>query len=405
MKAKQRKARKARLKTLESKIAAAAGVQAKDDVEDEQEPEQPLNPWNTRRCKHAARILLASDVPPPEDREGCQLLLALKQHVGLLNYKLLQLAMQGLAEEEEEKRKNAPPWRHPCPFAEVQPCDLLTPSGADAEAIGEAKEYHLRHALELLPCERCRKADRNAEGLAGMRLGRLERSILTGAADAAARGERSQLLPDDPSPAQKVATFRAFGKLQRAGLVKYFYRRGRVIHCRRPAKLTRSDGTERHYDQEYEMAGGFHDVTLTPLGEAVVSRLRPALESGKSIRWGDLPHEALAAVRGDLPTLLVMAAGKFLATAYQWRWQEEYERRDTLRPTYALLRSIEAALPGLRQAHREELTAAFLDQLREFNIEALRGSILSLDEALAWLALVLDRGFCDPPAPAVAQDI
>jgi hypothetical protein len=321
-----------------------------------------------------------------------------------LEYKMMAMGAQAMAAEQEEKRRNAPPWRHSCPFAEGQPCDLLTPSGLDAEIIAEKPGCCQRRAvLELLPCERCRKADRDAEQLPGTRLGRLERAILLSAADAGARGERAQILPDDPSPAERVATWRAFGKLRDAGLVKRFYRRGRVHLVKRSARYTDGYGVERQHEQKYEMADCFREVALTPLGEAVISRLRPALESGKPVRWGDLSREALAAIRGDLPTLLVMAAGRFLAKAYWHRWEEEYERRDTLRPAYALLRIIEATLPGLRQSHREELTAAFLDQLREFNIEALRGSILSPDEALVWLAIVLERGFSDPPLPATSE--
>jgi hypothetical protein len=367
-----------------------------------QEQQEPLNAWDTTRCNDAAQILLTSDAPSLEDEAACDLLRALNLHIRRLDDKLFQMAIQSLTEEREEQRENAP-WRHPCPFAEEQPCDLLTPSGTDAEAIDSAVYWKRDDILRVLPCDRCRRADRDAEQLPGTRLGRLERTILLSAADAGARGERAQILPDDASPAERVATFRALRKLRDAGLVRPLWRAGRVIQCKRPTKTTGPNREERQYDQEYTMRGDFREVALTPLGEAVVSRLRPALESGKPVRWGDLPREALAAIRGDLPTLLVMATGRFLAKAYQYHFEEEHERREVLRPTYALLRCIETAIPDIRQSHREELTAAFLDQLREFTQRWWERDT-SVDNPLDWLASVLARGFCDPPLPAKTPD-
>lgn len=147
---------------------------------------------------------------------------------------------------------------HACPVDGAR-CEVLD---AIAPALPPAMEpAMLAPAIEGLPCDRCRRAERAVAGLAGLRLGRVERSVLGYVASGGERGAVASTTSDQ-SPAWKESVRRAIRKLRRAGLV-----------------VTWDDGVFSGAPRRRRMAN------LSPVGEAVRACLGAALDGDKPIRW------------------------------------------------------------------------------------------------------------------------
>jgi hypothetical protein len=139
----------------------------------------------------------------------------------------------------------------------------------------------------LYPCANCpRGLGRAARGMAGMRLGKVERHILTHAApfdgvrleQGAGWGwmldsEGGRVVPAASTTKADVdAGYRARKKLRDAWLIT----------------TPQASAPGSHYPQ-----GG--RARLTEFGQRIVEEFRPLLEAGKPIRWGEGPARAAAA--------------------------------------------------------------------------------------------------------------
>ena len=153
-------------------------------------------------------------------------------------------------------------------------------SGSDDE-VGAKFRERVEPVSHCLPCSRCRAMEANAQKLP--RLGCHERRILLQAPSP--DGESKVIEPPAPGRSADEANRRAIRKLYHAGLL-YIGRRNVKVETKAEVWIYRRGyvNLERDY---WKRA-----VWLSPLGQAVVDRLRAALESGKPIRWA--PHrEAL----------------------------------------------------------------------------------------------------------------
>jgi hypothetical protein len=147
-----------------------------------------------------------------------------------------------------------------------------------------------------LPCGSCRKGERDASHLAGLRLGRHERRILLFAPPGSKCGWRDGpgkptfpswgkiVYPDGPSRAAEEANRRALRKLERAGLVEL----GRQYTWGRNDKPPAWFEAKQERSRYWRMGRKYRTARLTPLGELVVERCRHELETGKPIRWPKL---------------------------------------------------------------------------------------------------------------------
>jgi hypothetical protein len=124
---------------------------------------------------------------------------------------------------------------------------------------------------ESLPCEHCRRAEADATKLP--RLGKHERRVLL-AAPAPDTPRGAHVAPPDNSPATAEAHRRAIRRLTACGLLDNCGTEGLVVERRE-----RRTGLRRRWEV------GRRTVRLSPLGQAVVSLLRPVLEAGGRIRW------------------------------------------------------------------------------------------------------------------------
>jgi hypothetical protein len=143
-----------------------------------------------------------------------------------------------------------------------------------------------------LPCGSCRKGERDARNLAGLRLGKHERRILLIAPPGSKCGWRDGpgnptfpcsgkiIYPDGPSRAAEEANRRALRKLERAGLVE-LDRDWSDARDEPPAWFRAKKARSRYWF----MGRAYRTAKLTPLGELVVDRCRTELETGKPIRW------------------------------------------------------------------------------------------------------------------------
>jgi hypothetical protein len=168
---------------------------------------------------------------------------------------------------------------HACPV-DGSPCDVvaaIAPHVTDPRAV----PFFAR----ALPCGRCRGASR--EALAGVRLGKNERSVLLVAADSGDRG--AILEPAMRAHSDRESFLRAGRSLQRARLLT-----SQQGHATLPAA---AGGTRRAWVRRF---------WCTPFGAAIVERYRAELESGARIRWDERAADAARAVRLEVPALLAM---------------------------------------------------------------------------------------------------
>jgi len=165
----------------------------------------------------------------------------------------------------------------------------------DGQACAVSTALGLRLAIdhpsvELLPCRRCpRQLEADIADLEGMRLGRIERRILT---TAPPPGSVPVLIPSQPpTHAGSVAQRRAQTKLADAGLILIFDV---------PKQTRRTWRGRQTHVTTVQCAG----VTQTPLGSAVVKVLGATLTSGAKIRWEPVLDDIAAEVTLQLPELL-----------------------------------------------------------------------------------------------------
>jgi hypothetical protein len=174
--------------------------------------------------------------------------------------------------------------RHVICGVDGRPCEVMLPIERALPA-SRRRLPLLERFVEYLPCDRCRMSERDATGLAGVRLGCTERALLLRAAPTSAM-YGSIVAREDGTRAAHEADFRASRKLVRAGLVQ----EGRM------RTTVRYRGHVRAY------------VTRTawrsPLGDEIVVRYMPELESGRRIRWDRRVVEAAQAVRRDVGGLV-----------------------------------------------------------------------------------------------------
>jgi hypothetical protein len=158
-----------------------------------------------------------------------------------------------------------------------------------------------------LPCLACpRRVDADIAALP--RLGKHERRALL-LAPAPSAGWR-HIPPPGPGRSADEAHRRALRRLVAAGLLDLSY------------ELTQGEHRRISWNGQFEWSQRWSSTRgtacLSPLGFAVVTRLRHALESGLPIRW-DQHREALRACVSDLPSLLRMLLGTVEYRAAQAR--------------------------------------------------------------------------------------
>ena len=174
--------------------------------------------------------------------------------------------------------------RHVICDVDGRPCEVMSPIERALPA-SRRRLPLLERFADCLPCDRCRMSERDAAGLAGVRLGCTERALLLRAAPTSAMFG-SIVAREDGTRAAHEADFRASRKLVRAGLVQ----EGRM------RTTVRYRGHVRAY------------VTRTawrsPLGDEIVARYMPELESGRRIRWDHRVVESAQAVRRDVAGLV-----------------------------------------------------------------------------------------------------
>jgi hypothetical protein len=168
-----------------------------------------------------------------------------------------------------------------------RPCEVVEPFvdqiNGDLADVMEKTECDL-------PCMRCRNVERDAAALAGVRLGKHERRVLSLAPPW--DGESKVIEPDCTGRSADEANRRAIRKLADVGLLWPGWQEAK-IECR-----TRSwhGRTKRNYHKRA--------VWLTPLGEAVVGVLRQVIQNGKPIRWAKHVPALIAAARRKPDALL-----------------------------------------------------------------------------------------------------
>jgi len=170
---------------------------------------------------------------------------------------------------------------YPC-HVDGQPCIVIAPL-ASPEV-----EKALRHTASCLPCTSCpRPAERALARLEGVRLGKHERRVLLAAAPPDAE-TGAVIAPPTEGRAADEAQRRAIRRLATLGLAHVGHAR---VSTASKVPLPASWGLGRDY---FPRRDYWHlAVWQSPLGAAVVGRLRVALETGQRIRW-PLHHAALA---------------------------------------------------------------------------------------------------------------
>ncbi|MBM3273586.1 MAG: hypothetical protein FJZ00_00430 [Candidatus Sericytochromatia bacterium] len=182
------------------------------------------------------------------------------------------------------------PQRFVCPVNR-EPCEVVA---LFSERVGAGVD--LRVIAGDLPCVCCRQA----EALAGLKLGKLDRRVLRLAPD----GEAEPIPPVESTRAADEAHRRSIRKLERAGLVAVTW------------KQTKAKRRATWY--EYEVRQARHAVKLTGLGAAVVNRLGSILDGSAPIRWAQHQGAITSAVRlpaEDLLPLLAVRAKSHLSDA------------------------------------------------------------------------------------------
>jgi hypothetical protein len=185
---------------------------------------------------------------------------------------------------------------HPC-WVDDGPCELVapladrvrdrltaqSPDGVEsrfAEAMGRVEDW--------LPCSDCR---RRQEVVAARlpRLGKHERRILLAAPPPGAEG--LVIPPPGPGRSADESNRRAIRRLWDVGLV--------LVGHRAVTVKTKAREWHWYYREWRPVEREYHKrcVWLSPLGAAVVARLRNNLESGKRIRWDQHRAELLSACR------------------------------------------------------------------------------------------------------------
>ena len=140
----------------------------------------------------------------------------------------------------------SPPRQHP-----VHECWV---DSVECEVVATLDDSFDADFVDLLPCDRCRCAERDADRLTGQKLGRHQRRALL---DAPAPDEQPRTLPPSPTRSLQVAHARALRGLEDLGLIK---------RSSQPFERTKA-------------------CRRTPLGQAVVEEHRQALADGSRIRW------------------------------------------------------------------------------------------------------------------------
>ncbi len=196
---------------------------------------------------------------------------------------------------------------HECPV-DRRPCEVLGPlHGSMVEELGydggaqvaeNAKKYGL-------PCGSCRKGERDARNLPGLRLGKHERRILLLAPPGSKCGWRAGegrptfpgwgkiIYPEGPSRAAEEANRRALRKLEHAGLVELSREAPWAEDDKPPPWFETKQARSRYWAAGRKC----RTAKLTHLGEVVVQRCRHQLEGGKAIRWQKLLDGIAAEVR------------------------------------------------------------------------------------------------------------
>jgi hypothetical protein len=211
---------------------------------------------------------------------------------------------------EEKRFQGTTSCVHPC-WVDGTPCEVIAQIAGPLEAILARRpepagggpppdDVASRFAATmtqvhyLLPCGRCRSAERNVARLP--RLGKHERRVLLAAPPPEAG--RQVIPPPRPGRSADEAHRRAIGRLWEAGLLHRGWRDERV---KTAAVAFGGSGRWRHVHREYAKRA----VSLSPLGEAVVTRLRAELEAGRPIRWARHRDALVAACRRPPTDLLL----------------------------------------------------------------------------------------------------
>ncbi len=202
-----------------------------------------------------------------------------------------------------------------CPV-DGQRCDV-------ARALGARRSGQLGASFEalaeLLPCTHCaRRLSGDAANLAGVRLGKHQRRVLLAAPSpdcepAIVHAKRS-------SRSAAEAHRRALRQLARCGLVET-PTKPVEIETKAMAWSWGDHFSRTRVGERVKRRYRCRAVVRTPLGQAVVERLRPTLEAGGSIRWR-LHEKALVEMASQLPTELVarfVRAVRKKQGFYQWR--------------------------------------------------------------------------------------
>lgn len=144
----------------------------------------------------------------------------------------------------------------------------------------------------LLPCSNCRKGEDDARVLSGVRLGKHERRILL---LAPGPGEELTVIdPEDAERATEESHRRAIRKLAGIGLLSLIKR---MVNT-----STRSNSKRNGYRT---------NARLSPLGQAVVNRVRTELTEGKPIRWHLHQDVLVSDIRLTIPELVEIFMPRF----------------------------------------------------------------------------------------------
>lgn len=157
-----------------------------------------------------------------------------------------------------------------------------------------------------LPCRVCPRAMAVYAGrLEGVRLGKQERRVLLAAAHPDVE-EGALIAPLAETAAAAEATRRAIRTLSAAWLVNRGYRRveGPTKATTRSQWVTREHTWYHLPGEPIQRAYWHRTVWLSPLGAALVGRLRPVLEGTGRIRWAAHRAALTEATARETPALL-----------------------------------------------------------------------------------------------------
>ena len=199
--------------------------------------------------------------------------------------------MTGYSTIESAAEATSPTGQHP-----VRDCWV---NGSVCEVIGllDCSSISLRYVTDdLLPCSRCKAAERAVSQLRGQKLGRHQRGILLGARRPA---EPPAPLPQlDSTHSAQVAHTRALRGLEALGLIE-------LTWC-------------RQRDESGRMRR-LRAARLTPVGAAIVDEYRDPLSDGSRLRWSTT--RLLSRSRLDTTALIAIFAANL---------QDEIELRQHL---------------------------------------------------------------------------